>query len=124
MSRSVEEWIGVSDDASVPPRVKLRVFEKYNGVCYLSGRKITPADVWDCDHIRALANGGENRESNLAPVLRDKHREKTKVDVAEKSTTYQKRSKHLGIRTKRGFRKPPEGYKFNWSSGRMEKING
>lgn len=95
--RSVEEWIGKSDDAAIPPRVRARVFERHGGVCHISGRKILPADAWDCDHIIALINGGENRESNLAPALRDKHREKTADDVRLKSKVNRIRAKHLGI---------------------------
>lgn len=98
--RSVDEWIGKTDDAKVPPRVKLRIFESYGGHCYLSGRKIGPADKWEIEHIVALCNGGENRESNLAPALKDKHKEKTANDVAEKSRVSRKRSKHLGAKRK------------------------
>lgn len=98
MTREVPEWIGKNDDTSIPPRVKLRVFEKHKGICHISGRKITPADVWECDHIIALINGGEHRESNLAPALADKHKEKTKADLAEKAKVAAIRSKHLGIK--------------------------
>lgn len=97
MSRAVEEWRGKTDDTPVPPRVKLRVFELHGGVCHLSGRKIRAGEPWDCDHVKALINGGENRESNLAPALRDKHRLKTAEDVAEKAVVARKRTKHLGI---------------------------
>ena len=90
-------WIGATPDTPIPPRVKLRVFERHNGICHLSGRKIRAGEPWDCDHVKALINGGENRENNLAPALRDKHREKTAEDVAEKSAIYTKRIKHLGI---------------------------
>jgi 5-methylcytosine-specific restriction protein A len=105
--RSVPEWIGATPDTPVPPRVRLRVFEAHKGVCYLSGRKIGPADKWDLEDIKALCNGGENRESNKAPALRDKHKEKTARDVAEKSETYRMRSRHLGIKNKR----PPSIWK-------------
>lgn len=117
MSREVPEWVGRDDNTPIPPRVKLRVFEKYEGKCYLSGRKITPADVWQCDHIIALINGGKNCESNLAPALKDKHKEKTKLDVAEKAKVSAKRLKHLGIKkTKkkiqsRGFKSYPSNTK-------------
>lgn len=97
MSRSVDEWVGRTDDEPVPVRVRLRVFEAHGGICHISGRKITPADKWDCDHVVALCNGGAHRESNLAPALADKHREKTAADVAEKSKTARVRAKHLGI---------------------------
>lgn len=102
MSRSTEEWIGKHDDSPIPPRVRLRVFERFNGVCHISGRKIGPSDAWDCDHIVALINGGGHRESNLAPAIRDKHREKTAEDVREKAIVARKRKKHLGIKKKGG----------------------
>lgn len=94
--RRVPEWIGKTPDAKVPPRVRLRVFMDYEGRCWLSGRKIAPGEPWDLDHKVALANGGEHRESNLAPALKDKHRAKTAADVAEKSSVYRKASKHHG----------------------------
>lgn len=95
--RAVEEWRGKTPDAAVPPRVRLRIFEREAGRCWLSGRKIVPGDAWDLDHKVALCNGGEHRESNLFPALRDKHREKTAEDVAEKSKVARVRAKHLGI---------------------------
>ena len=98
MSRSVPEWVGKSHDTSIPNRVRLRVFERADGICHLSGRKIRPGDDWDCDHVVALVNGGEHRESNLAPAIRDKHREKTAEDVKEKSILARKRKKHIGIK--------------------------
>jgi 5-methylcytosine-specific restriction protein A len=97
MSRSVEEWIGKTDDTPIPPRVKLRIWERCGGRCYLTGKKIMPGDAHDYDHIRAICNGGQNRESNIALILRDKHREKTSEDVAEKSKTYRMRAKFLGV---------------------------
>ncbi len=97
MSRSTPEWIGKTDDTPIPARVKARVFEAHKGVCHISGRKITAADKWDCDHVIALCNGGENRESNLAPALKDEHKKKTKRDVAQKKKDRRVRSKHLGL---------------------------
>lgn len=114
MTRAVPEWIGATPDSPIPPRVKLRVFDAHGGVCHLSGRKIRAGEPWDCDHVKALINGGENRETNLAPALRDKHREKTAEDVAEKATVYAKRIKHVGIKkTGRG-----------WNTKMRRKMNG
>lgn len=116
--RSVAEWVGATPDAAIPPRVRLRVFEANGGTCALTGRKIRPGDEWDCDHIRALANGGEHRETNLQPVLRAAHREKTKADVALKAKADRVRKKHLGIKTAKaklpgskgtGWRRPIHG---------------
>ena len=112
MTRSVEEWVGATPDVAIPKRVKLRVFERHNGICHISGRKITAADQWDCDHIVALCNGGEHRESNLAPALRDKHRAKTAEDVGVKSRTARVRAKHLGI--KRSARPMPGSRASKW----------
>lgn len=98
--RSVPIWRGKTDDAAVPPRVRLRIFEREHGRCWISHRKIMPGDAWDLDHRVALINGGSHSEDNLFPALRDKHRAKTADDVAEKSKVYRVRAKHLGIRSK------------------------
>ncbi len=116
--RAVPEWIARHDDEAIPKRVKLRVFERAAGICHISGRKITAADQWDCDHIVALCNGGEHRESNLAPALRDKHRAKTAEDVGVKSKTARVRAKHLGI--KRSARPMPGSRASKWK----QKLNG
>lgn len=96
-ARAVPEWIGSSPDAKVPPHVRLRVFDAHKGRCHISGRRIEAGEAWELDHIVALVNGGEHRESNLAPALKDKHREKTAADVAEKSKVARMRMKHLGL---------------------------
>lgn len=98
--RSVPEWKGRTDDDPIPPRVRLRIFTRWGGTCYLSGRRIRPGQQWDCEHIIALVNGGEHSEHNLAPVLREYHRQKTREDVALKSKIYKKRLYHLGIKRK------------------------
>ncbi len=98
MPRKTDEWVGKTDDTPAPPRVRARVFAREGGRCYLSGRLISPADAWDLDHKIAVINGGENRESNLFPALRDRHKEKTKDDIAEKAKVSRTRQKHLGIK--------------------------
>lgn len=85
MSRAVPEWVGKTHDSKIPPKVRLRIFQAHDGRCHLTGRKILPGDAWDLDHIIALINGGEHREGNLAPALRNKHREKTAEDVKAKA---------------------------------------
>lgn len=101
--RSTEEWIGKSPDAKIPPRVKVRVFERFHGKCHISDRKITAGDKWDCDHIIALINGGEHRETNLAPALTEPHKIKTKADIREKSKVARIRKRHLGIKKRSTF---------------------
>lgn len=118
MSRSVAEWIGKTPDTPIPPRVRVRVFERHCGRCHLSGRLIRSGEAWDCDHIVALINGGEHRESNLAPALKGPHRDKTKEDIAEKAMVYRKRAKHLGIK------KPARSWGYGKSDRFKKKIDG
>lgn len=99
--RQVPEWIGKTDDSPIPPRVRLRVFDRCGGICAWSQRKIGAGEHWQLDHVVALVNGGQHRESNLAPVLTEPHKAKTKLDVAEKSQMYHKRLKAVGIKRKR-----------------------
>ncbi|WP_369723308.1 HNH endonuclease [Bradyrhizobium sp. LLZ17] len=127
-ARSTKEWIGKTPDTRPPPHVRLRIFERYKGKCHWSGITIRPGDHWDVDHVIALINGGENREGNMAPILRGKpHKEKTAQDVAEKSRVYRKRAAHLGLtkpRQKiksRGFEKVPEQRR---ASSPIEKWRG
>lgn len=115
--RSVPEWIGSSPDAKVPPHVRLRIFDAHGGVCHIAKRKIMGGELWDLDHIKALANGGEHRESNLAPALRDKHKAKTADDVAEKAAVDAKRKKHLGI-------KPSSRMPGSRASGLKKRMDG
>lgn len=47
---------------------KLRIFEKHKGKCALCGVQIIPGSRWILEHMRPLALGGTNDESNLFPV--------------------------------------------------------
>lgn len=100
--RSVPEWVGKTPDSRPPVAVRLRVFAAYDGRCYLSGQKIGLKDQWDLDHIKPLhlAQGEENlnRESNLAPVIRERHREKTAKENEAKAKADRIRANHLGLR--------------------------
>lgn len=119
MGRAVEEWIGATPDTPAPPRVRLRRFDHFNGVCQLTFRKIRPGDKWELHHAKALINGGENRESNLVPVLKAAHKLETAANVAEKSRVYAKRLKHVGITPKAG-RPFPGSRRDKW----MKPVNG
>lgn len=115
--REVEEWIGKHDDSPIPARVRLRVFERHNGVCYLSGRKIRPGDKWEIEHIKALSLGGQHREFNFAPALVVPHRAKTAIDRRIKAKNDRVRKKHLGIRK-------PSKFACSKDSPFRKKING
>lgn len=98
MPRPTPEWSGKHHGVNIPPRVRLRVYDRDNGVCYLCRLPIKAGESWQADHIKALANGGEHRETNLAPVHSHCHVGKTARDVAEKSKVAKVRKKHLGIK--------------------------
>jgi 5-methylcytosine-specific restriction protein A len=94
--RSCPEWVADHPDRAIPKRVKLRVWQRCDGKCALTGRKLRPGDPHDFDHIIALANGGAHRESNLRLVSREAHREKTGEDAALKAKLDRLHAKHFG----------------------------
>lgn len=115
--RSVDEWRGKTDDSAIPDRVRLRVFERAGGVCYLSGIKIRPGDKWEVEHVLALALGGEHRESNMAPALVAAHKIKTRADRTIKAKNDRVRKRHLGLRK-------PSKFACSRDSKWKKKISG
>jgi hypothetical protein len=102
MPRAVPEWVGKTPDAAIPNGVKLRVLDRALGVCQCGcGWDLRPWDTLEYDHIVALINGGENRESNLQVLLAAHHKYKTKKDVKLRTRARKTRVSHLGLK-KRG----------------------
>jgi 5-methylcytosine-specific restriction protein A len=99
--RAVPEWIADHPDQEIPERVKLRIFDRFNGCCGLTGKKLMPGET-DYDHIVRLRDGGEHRESNLHPVWRKAHREKTGQENSEGARADRIRAKHLGLAKSKG----------------------
>lgn len=95
MARKLEEWIGATDDTRAPPRVRQRIFDDCGGKCHICDVVII-GKKWALDHVTALVNGGENRQSNLKPVHITCHAIKTASDVAEKAKIAAVRGKHIG----------------------------
>jgi 5-methylcytosine-specific restriction endonuclease McrA len=89
------------DDQAIPPRVKVRVFEKASGRCAECTLSIVGKLLPSYDHIQALINGGEHRESNLQLLCVPCHAVKTRADVAEKSVSAGKRRNAIGIKKPR-----------------------
>lgn len=115
--REVPEWIGKTPDSKPPAHVVLRIFERAKGVCHISRRKIRGGEPWEVEHVTALADwtgeGHGNRESNMAPALKDKHREKTAREAAERADCRRVKSKFLGLtRSKRPFPKRAQPWGF------------
>lgn len=95
MPRELPEWIGKSDDTPAPPRVRLRVWDRCEGKCHRCARKIPVGDKWILEHLIALINGGENRETNLCLTCSWCKPVKDAEDVAVKSKTAAVRSAHV-----------------------------
>ncbi|WP_049732825.1 HNH endonuclease [Rhizobium ecuadorense] len=94
--RSVDEWIGKTDDSMPPPRVRDRIFQRHDKRCYLCSNPIKDIEGYDLDHVQALVNGGANTESNLRPVHRFCHVGKTAIDLKAKAKAAKVRMKHNG----------------------------
>lgn len=107
MASKVKEWVGKTDDSMPPSSVRLRIFERDGGRCRLTGKKILAGDKWDLDHIILLADGGENRESNLAPVLHFAHQQKTIEENKTRAKVKRNKIKQFGITR----RKPKSRFK-------------
>lgn len=76
--RSVVEWRGKTPDTwPPPPHVLLRILRLHDHTCYITKVKIPPGVTPEFDHIVELEDGGENRESNIAPVLPAAHKVKS-----------------------------------------------
>ena len=96
MPRSVKEWIGRSDDAMPPRSVFDRIWEKQDGKDAITGVAFQPGDKVIRDHIVPLADGGENRESNLQLILLDTHKPKTAAEATQRAETRRLHEKHRG----------------------------
>lgn len=119
MGRKVREWIGTTDDTPIPLRVKLRVLIRYGRVCARCTLVIRGSLKPAFDHVKALVNGGENRESNLQLLCVPCHKLKTTADVGEKSYINRVRAQSLGIKKRKG--RPMPGSR---DSGIKMKIGG
>lgn len=126
MSRSVDEWEGKTDDTAIPDRVRVRVFQRANGMCGQCRRMIRAGETWTLEHVIALINWRitaaqphGNRESNLGVTCCNCIAPKNAADVAIKSETYGMAKKHLLPRKAKG--RPMAGTK---ASGWKQKIGG
>lgn len=124
--RSVPEWIGSTPDAKVPPRVRIRVFEREGGRCHRCRRKISAADKWSIEHLIALANGGQHREGNMGISCEWCKPEKDREDVAVKSKTARIRAKQLGLRPPSRWPSRPmgKGYRQHTATSPITKRVG
>lgn len=96
MTRARPEWIGATPDAEIPRLVKLRIWEREEGRCYLSGTKIMPGEPYEFEHVIALECGGEHRESNIRLAKTGAHKLKTAQDHDTGAKLRRLHAKHNG----------------------------
>jgi 5-methylcytosine-specific restriction protein A len=105
--RKVPEWIGKTDDAKIPDKVKQRIVDRQGGCCALSGSVFGPGNKPEFDHKVALWLGGEHREGNLHAICKEEHKAKTKAEATVRAKVNSNRRKHLGIAEPKGALKSP-----------------
>jgi hypothetical protein len=93
MSRAVPEWIGKTDDAAIPARVKDRIAQRSSDCCVKCTRKVGGSLRAEFDHATPLILGGEHRESNLQLLCHECHGAKTAIDVKIKAKVARVRKK-------------------------------
>lgn len=81
MARSVEEWIGRTDDSSPSTGCMRRVLDRQGWRCAMTGVEFRDGVKAEFDHIVPLWLGGENRETNLQAITREAHAGKTKAEA-------------------------------------------
>ncbi|MCP4410763.1 MAG: HNH endonuclease [Gammaproteobacteria bacterium] len=120
MPRKVKEWFGKTDNSAPSRECKLRILDRQDNKCALTGHELRGGDAIEFDHKTPLWLGGENREKNLQAVLGAPHKRKSKVEAGVRAKVKSQKAKHLLGREKSyGFQKPP-GTKYNWKTGRHE----
>jgi len=110
-ARAVPEWIGANADTPVPPRVRVRVFDRKHGRCHICERSIRAGEKWTLEHLIALINWRAtteqphgNRESNLTVTCDWCLPEKNAADVAQKSKAYATRAVIVFVASERRIR--------------------
>lgn len=107
--RSVELWVGKSDDTPAPPRVRLRVYDRELTKCHKCRRDIGPAEKWTLEHRIAISSGGRNAEDNLCCTCSWCLPIKNAVDAAIKKKIAKIKARHIGVKKKSRWPKRPMG---------------
>lgn len=119
MPRSTPEWIGRTDDAMPPRSVFDRLWDKQDGKDAITGLPFTSKDRIVRDHIVPLADGGENRESNLQLITVETHKVKTGAEATERGKTRRIHERARGYERKSS--RPMPGSR---ASGLRKRMDG
>lgn len=118
----MNEDVGTTKRKNMTPRLRLKVWEAHKGICAICGGKIDGVrERWVLEHLRPLALGGADDESNMAPVHEGCALAKTfgkSGDIAKAAKAKRMKSKHLGI--KKSKNPLPGGKGSKWK----KKVGG
>ena len=96
--RSVDEWIGKTDDSKIPGDVKLRIWNRAKGFCEICTRKILAGEPKHFDHVKPLADGGRHAEKNLQIACVSCHTTKTAGEATERAKVRAVAKSVLGLK--------------------------
>lgn len=99
--RNIKEWIGRTDEAMPPRSVFDRLWAKQDGKDAITGIPFKAGDKVVRDHVIPLADGGENRESNLQLITEETHKMKTAREALARAEYRTRRASHRGYELKR-----------------------
>lgn len=111
----------VREDVSGTPRKAmsqsraLKAWERHRGICVVCNRQIDGArDGWIVEHIRALAMGGTDDDTNTGPAhVNCADAKTTERDLPAIAKAKRQKAKHLGIKRPKG-RPMPCGRASGW----------
>lgn len=109
MARTNPEWIGKNDDAAIPEKVALRLWERCKGHCQNCQRKIMAGEKKHIDHEKPLADGGRHAESNLQILCVPCHVQKTGEEATARAKV---RAQTKAIQGFKSPKKPIPGQGF------------
>lgn len=116
------EDVGTTKRKNMTPRLRLKIWEAYKGICVLCNGKIDGVrERWVAEHIIPLSLGGADDESNMAPVHEGCALAKTfgkSGDIAKAAKAKRVKSKHLGIKKSKNPLPGGKGSKFK------KKVDG
>lgn len=108
--RTIPPWVGRTDDAKIPERVRIRILERQRDelgrpICPECGLPIRPGDGAEFDHEVPLIDGGKHAESNLRAIHRRPcHANKTAAESTQRAENRATVKSHYGLKEpSRGF---------------------
>jgi 5-methylcytosine-specific restriction endonuclease McrA len=109
VARSVDEWVGKTDDAYPSKACQLRILKRQERTCADGrvrpccvdcGRPLGPGNPFEFDHEKEIWEGGENRESNLfARCEVPCHERKTAAASGRRAKADAGRVRYFGLKT-------------------------